>query len=72
MSGVKLLGNNEILLNEATLVAAVQMLLDASHKDGCAPTVKSVQWDANFRDAGSSAFRVGLSDQTGKAAGAGQ
>lgn len=58
-----LLGNNEILLNEATLIAAVQMLLDASHKDGCAPKVTSVRWDAEPRGQRDGAFRCTLSEK---------
>ena len=40
-------GNNAIHMNTATIMAAVQMLLDASHKEGCAPTVRNVEYNAN-------------------------
>lgn len=36
-------GNNSIQINEATLIAAVQMYLDAQFRDGQAPEVTSVR-----------------------------
>ncbi|MCA0404889.1 MAG: hypothetical protein LCH39_01890 [Proteobacteria bacterium] len=59
----KLIGNNEMLINEATVIAAVQMLLDSSHKDGCAPKVTSVRWDGDTRGARDGAFRCVLSEK---------
>lgn len=58
-----LLGTNEILINEATIIAAVQMLLDATHKDGCAPKVTSVRWDTDQRGQRDGAFRCILSEK---------
>lgn len=58
-----LLGNNEILLNEATLIAAVQLLLDAAHRDGCAPKVTSVRWDGDQSGRRDGAFRCTLSEK---------
>jgi hypothetical protein len=38
-----MLGNNTLELNEATMVAAVQMYLEYLFKENKAPTVKSVK-----------------------------
>ncbi len=36
-------GNNELVLNQATMIEAVQMYLNSQMKDGLAPTVQSVK-----------------------------
>ena len=39
---VQMLGFNTLKLNAATIMAAVQMLLDATHREGCAPRVTEI------------------------------
>lgn len=43
--GARLIGNNALHLNTATMIAAVQILLDASHREGHAPVVTTVEYN---------------------------
>lgn len=45
-----LLGNNTMHLNEASIIAAMQMFLDAVFREGCAPKVMSVTQVGNSND----------------------
>lgn len=68
MPNATLLGNNEILLNEATIIAAVQMLLEATHKEGSAPKVASVRWDGDQSGRRDGAFRCTLTEKKSEGA----
>jgi hypothetical protein len=39
-----MIGNNNLMLNGATVAAAIQFWLDAQFKIGCSPEVQSVCW----------------------------
>ena len=52
-------GNNELNLNEATIIEAIQFWLNAQFAEGKAPTVKSVKGGTGTYD---NTFKVGVED----------
>lgn len=50
-------GKNEMTINHATMIEAVQMYLDSLFRDGKAPRVDSVQGDST-KGSGNYYFRV--------------
>lgn len=52
-------GNNELTLNELTMIEAVQMWIDAQMREGKAPTVTGIKFKEDYN---AKTFIVALSD----------
>ena len=55
-------GNNTITMNEATIIAAVQMYLDAQYREGSGQVVNSVKPVATGRYGDEGCFDVKVSE----------